>query len=662
MLAIVAVRASETLAVFQITSITRGILTLAAGGLISALLVKMFHRPPVVLLVPILFSAYTGHSVEVIACLVFLSASFCLGSLLERLLGVETDAWFGPILPFLKLLTGLFLNSLLTWGAMHLPINHSAGYWAFYGLEIIVCAVMHGLPRPTPTKRWTGGQWLVFFHFLLFLPYALVPSYNHDDVAAHLFIPKQTRIFGEVVFTPEVISTLNPSMLPMGAYTSVFMLSGEVAVRLLNLSMYTLGFLLLECFARRRWGNRVSFLTTLFAVVTPFTHWTLGICFVDSFLFVYSTLFVVVTSRFLTYRQLSVLPLLGLLAGIGYLAKQQIIFVIIPLSLPILIIVARELWRAPTRTLSFTSLATLVFCGTISPPLIHNYILSGNPLFPFYNSIFKSPYWPAEDLVDTRWNQPFSIETVWTITFHGSRFVENHDFSFGFGLLVLLPAILTIGGYRAARKEAWIFGLLLLCVSCAYVCYSTTGLYIRYLVGLIAPLSLCLGLTANELLCRSRLVVWLTTVLVSLLIAGNFGALLSGRHTAEPYPIIESVTGSLEQSSMAYCDRFKKLFQKGRHLCGRNSLGLLLDSPGNYFAQTRLISNSWHFPQVSMKLASTNSTEELAAYVFDQQKVCYIIMPVTPSPSGVGSPEFRKLLRIVGKTADFGLFVPKKTP
>jgi 4-amino-4-deoxy-L-arabinose transferase-like glycosyltransferase len=453
---------------------------------------------------------------------------------------------------------------------------------------------------------------------------------------------------------------MNPSILPVGAYTSVFMLAGEMAMRLLNLSMYSFGFLLLESFTRQRWGGRTGFLAALFGALTPFTHWTIGICFVDSFMFAFSTLVLAVTARFIESRQAVLLPVLGLVAALGYLTKQQMIFVIIPIAAPILVTALQSGGHSRKNVLLNICLASLIFGAVISPPLIHNYILSGNPLFPFYNSIFKSPYFPQQDFADGRWNQPLSLGTLWTITFSGSKFVENSDFSFGFAPLVLFPAILAIGLYRAAKKDLWILGLFLFNLAYACVCFSTTGLYMRYFVGLIAPLSLCLALTSNTLLSLGRSSSGITALVVGCLAAGNFAALLSGDHTAAPYPIFESLSGSLERSSMAYHERFKKLFHKGRLLCSRNSLGLLIDSPANYFAQTRLISNSWLFTTVSSRLGSAASTEELRSVVFDQLEVCYVIMPLSPAPTGVRSPEFRRLLKQVGKTSDFGLYVPRK--
>ncbi|MEN9846127.1 MAG: hypothetical protein RIS36_1274 [Pseudomonadota bacterium] len=661
MLVVVGMEASKTPEVFQLVSIRLGLITLAVSALVSFISIKLFKRPTALLVIPVLFCAYTQHFVAFLAWAVFCAASFGLGSYVCRLFLPEKESSFGDALPFLKLFIGLSLNSLLTWVAMHFSVNYTAAYWSFFCAELLLFrrGAAH-LVNVKLSRRLEPGRLVVLLHALLFLPFAVVPAYNFDDISSHLFISHQTRLFGRFVFSPELVSGLNPSMLPMGAYTSVFMLGGEFAMRILNLSMYTFGFLIFESFVRNRWGNRVALLATLFAVLTPFTHWTLGICFVDSFFFALSTLFFVCTISFLSSKNLSMLPWLGLLAGLGYLAKQQFIFIAIPLAVPMGVLVLRALLATPKRCVIFVGLAAVTFIVTIAPPLVHNYILSGNPLFPFYNSFFKSPYWPAQNLVDTRWNQPFAPTTLWAITFHGSRFVENSDFCFGFAPLVLFPAIVSIGTYRACKNDLWIWSTLLISVSYVYLCSATTGLYIRYFVGQIAPISLCLALTVHQLLSAGNASRRVAFVIVCALLAGNFAALLSGRNSAEPYPVVAAIAQSTSHSSMAYHARFKTLFEKGRELCGQDATGLLIDSPGNYFAQTRLVSNLWHFTTVSRKLSEAKSTADLQAVVFDNLKACYIIMPLKPTPQGVRSDSFRDLLTQIEETADFGLYIPRK--
>ena len=644
--------------VFQVLSIERALSTLVVIGFAFLVCRKWLRKDLCIFIIPVLFSLWSGHLLALLGWLLFSVSSLLLGSFIVNRFSAGATVSLGATLPFLQFCIGLALNSFLTWIAMHFPVNVGLSYWALYAVEAILFSFLAKRSDVQLPGSLSAGQWVVVAHFLLFLPFAFVPSYNFDDLAVHLFIPHQTRLFGEFSFSTEFVGGFNPSMVPMGAYTSAFMLGGENAVRLINISMYSVGFLLLETLTRQLWGNRSALLAVLFACTVPFTEWTLGICFVDSFFFLFSTLLLATATMLLRSRDVTLLPWLGVVVGLGYLVKQQTAFLAIPLSAPILLLLVRQLAYSPRRVIMMTVCATCAFIGTIATPLVYNFVATGNPLFPFYNSIFHSPFWPGPNLVDSRWNQPFTLRTLWNITFHGSRFIENSDFAFGFTLLVLAPAILLVGAFRylKGRKEA--LALLFLLVGYAFLTYATTGLYMRYLTGGIAVMALLAALVTNTMLSQGPAIRWLTAVVVAIVLAGNAAALVSSRNLAEPYPIVEALTGSLEQSTMSYHSNFKTLFRQGAEICGRDSLGLLIDSPANYLAETKIVSNYWHFPMVSTKLAAATMPSDLKKLVLEEMSVCYFVMPLAQAGTGVNGPDFRSQLRRVDRTVDYGLFVP----
>ncbi len=648
--------------VFIYDSILLAAGSLAAWSAIIAAVLRATRNYRWLLLLPALLCAACGKALALTGLLTFLLGSFLLGSWLCKRWSPLASFAESALSKPLFCLVGLSLNALLVWAAMHFPVNTPGTYWAFFVAEVAIFGYLGGLSLPLPARAWSVGQVIILLHALLFLPYALVPVHNFDDLVAHLFIPHQTLLFGQFSFSPDFVSGLNASMLPMGAFTGAYMLGGEHAVRLLNLSMFTLGFLALESFTRRRWNGAVAALAVLFAVLTPFTHWTLAICFSDALFFATATALVLLALEFIENGSPSRLPGIGLMAAFGYLSKQQIIFIAIPLSIPLATRAISCARNALFETLRAAGMACFLFLVFISPPLIHNYILSGNPLFPFYNAIFKSPFWPEQDLVDGRWSEPFNWLTLWRLTFFGSHFVENGDYSFGFAPLTLAPIALGILLLRPVRSGLAPLGLVVLCFCYLFLCFKTTGLYMRYFLGIVGPMSLALALVvwrcASSSLWHARVVA----VLVSVIAVGNFAALFSGRNTADPYPIAEAFSGSLTYSSMSYHQGLKKLFIKARKRFGKDSLGLIIDSPGNYFAETRVVSNYWHFPRMSRLILETQGPEELSELLFNDEQVSYVIMPLSMKPEGPGNPVFRERLKLVAKTSDFGLFVPKRPP
>lgn len=644
--------------VFIAESILLAATALLSSGAVVAALFWATRDCRWLLVLPPLACAASGKALAFIGLFVFLSASFLLGSwLCRRLPPLASFAASSLSLP-LFLLVGLSANAFITWAAMHFPVNTLGAYWAFFIVEVALFGFLGRLTIPLPARTWSAGQVIILLHSLLFLPYALVPVHNFDDLVAHLFIPHQTLIFGQFPFSPDFVSGLNTSMLPMGAFTGAYMLGGEHAVRLLNLSLFGIGFLALESFTRRRWGGSVAALAVLFAALTPFTHWTLAICFSDALFFATATALLLLSLEFFADRSPSQLPGIAIMTALGYLSKQQIIFIAIPLAIPLGYATLQSVRGSLPQTVRAVSVASLLFLFTISPPLIHNYILSGNPLFPFYNAFFKSPFWPAENLVDSRWDEPLNWSTLWRLTFYGSQFVENGDYSFGFAPLVLAPLCLGFLLVRPIRAGIAPLGLLALSLCYILLCFKTTGLYMRYFLGIVAPVSIALALAVWRVAGTSRWHARGIAALLSVICIGNFSALFSGRNTADPYPLYEAFTGSFRNSSVAYHQGLKKLFTRAHRRFGEESIGLIVDSPANYLAETRVISNYWHFPRVSRALAGTSDPQRLANFLFDEEKVSYLVMPLSMKPEGLGDPRFRQRLKLVAKTADFGLFVP----
>lgn len=89
--------------------------------------------------------------------------------------------------------------------------------------------------------------------------------------------------------------------------------------------------------------------------------------------------------------------------------------------IPILLLFA---WRMARKELRFDLKAVLLGLGAIALPLapysLYIYWQTGNPVFPLYNWIFQSPYWPVVDLRTERWgpivdDPRFKNMQVWEI-------------------------------------------------------------------------------------------------------------------------------------------------------------------------------------------------------------------------------------------------------
>jgi hypothetical protein len=65
--------------------------------------------------------------------------------------------------------------------------------------------------------------------------------------------------------------------------------------------------------------------------------------------------------------------------------------------------------------------------------------VSGNPLLPLYNGVFKSPYFAPSNFSDTRWMRPLTLKNYVLMFFRTSHYGEHENFVAGFQFLFLLP-------------------------------------------------------------------------------------------------------------------------------------------------------------------------------------------------------------------------------
>ena len=118
--------------------------------------------------------------------------------------------------------------------------------------------------------------------------------------------------------------------------------------------------------------------------------------------------------------------------------------------------------RAPAPNESLRWAAVILLIPFIFLAL-HAYLVAwrttGNPVFPLYNAIFQSPFYPLENFRDMRYVHGFSITSYLRVFFHTSEFMESGNHTAGWQYLVLLPVSVFLVFSRSVEKR---FRLLLI--------------------------------------------------------------------------------------------------------------------------------------------------------------------------------------------------------
>jgi hypothetical protein len=399
-----------------------------------------------------------------LAVVYFLISASALGS---RILGRAQDTSLPT--QTLATLVGtavyIFLMTLLA----RLPVNYPVVWvalltlpiaWDWTGVRLRIAA-WAGSVRHAELRSWgerAAAALLVFvlgMHWLV----ALKPEVGADALAMHLAIPANLAAQHRLTFEP---SRFIWSVMPMGAdwiYSIVYQIGGEAASRLVDFAML-LAIAALLYGAARRWLSRSAALlvTALFAT-TPMVQLVTGSLFVENLLAALILALLVAIWRLGETGNRGYLFAAALLAG-GALSTKFGALAFVAFAIPFAIAETRRQWHSlsvrPART---CAVALLLFVAAAAPTYAIAYRKTHNPLYPFLNRKFPSPFLdPTVETFDSRYHAPVNPQTVYEMTFHTGNFYEARDGSFGFQYLLLAPlalaAILAIRGRPAVSAAA----------------------------------------------------------------------------------------------------------------------------------------------------------------------------------------------------------------
>jgi hypothetical protein len=278
---------------------------------------------------------------------------------------------------------------------------------------------------------------------LLHLVVAIGPEVSTDGLAMHLAIPMSVAAHHQWVFDVRQTAW---AVMPLNAdwcFTAAYLLGGEMAARLFNFGM-----LLVIC-AGIYSIVRSPLLVAIFAA-SPIVQLLTGSLFVENFWAALILGAFVALVRYHECRQLRYAFTSAVLLGSALATKFGTFAFLIPFAVLLVIELRR---RAPAMLL------LTVVIG--SPPYLNAYFRTGNPVFPFLNNVFKSPYFEPTALIDGRFRRPLSATTLYDLTFHTSQYFEGQNGGWAFQYLLFLPlAILLVRrNYGYAGRAALITSL-----------------------------------------------------------------------------------------------------------------------------------------------------------------------------------------------------------
>jgi hypothetical protein len=146
-------------------------------------------------------------------------------------------------------------------------------------------------------------------------------------------------------------------------------------------------------------------------------------------------------------------PIIGLIVGLLLALKTSNLIYLLPLL--------AWLCLSLPRGTRLRWLGILVACllPVAGASYTYAWLVTGNPLFPFYNAVFQSPYYPLENFRDLKWMAGVSWRSLWDITFRTDAYGQFFPGAAGLAVLATLPALIAdaVGRPQPRWLALWAF-------------------------------------------------------------------------------------------------------------------------------------------------------------------------------------------------------------
>ena len=314
-------------------------------------------------------------------------------------------------------------------------------------------------------------------HFLM----SLKPEVSADGVAIHLTVPMHMAVHH---FWPFDVTQFSWAVMPMTAewcFTTVYLLGGEYAAKLLPFVFLCITCVLIVLLCRRVATPTLAMVIAAVYAATPVVQLISGAMFTDTIWAAFLLGAAVLILHWTEWRDAAALPASGILLGAAMATK----LVALSFAAPCLAWVFFNCfgWK---RRFDRKSMAALIVAGVLfvlvaAPPYATAMVKTGDPVFPYFNNIFRSPHYDTTpNWDDFRWKTRLTWHTPIDVTFHTSKFLESQNGALSLSWIVILVLLLfpPRGMFTRAVAAALSIGAIF------FLLTWSRASYMRYLVPL----------------------------------------------------------------------------------------------------------------------------------------------------------------------------------
>lgn len=552
----------------------------------------------------------------VFSVLLIILASFLIGDLCFKFLSYNINVPSAIYLTVpLKVSCGLAILATIAQYMAPWPINYQ---FVFVGMLVGVMLARYkylihlcGHLKNMSTYEARAQSWLLslsvgllLFSVALQVIVASKPEIGFDALTMHLAVPLYIENFHYWHF--DVARSLM-SVIPMAAdmiFSVANMIGGEYAARLINMSFALIVAGMVYAIILPRVKPVLANLLIAAFLTTPLFSLETGSLFVENFwmMMIFSAGVVVFYSNGSVENRWI---LAAIFLSVAMATKVMTIFAIPVFMILYFIDVYRNKnqHRQIIKMLAFTILIMTLIGGY---PYWLSLFKTGNPVFPFMNHIFKSPFFDVDAPFDNvLFHQEITWALLYNITFKSSLFLESQNGAMGFlWIAFFLPSLVMLSG-RANRFG--LFGIVLSII--VIVGVFNKQAYLRYLLPALPFVVVAISYYLDQMrrLPTLNLVSIWSLVLIVALNAYFFSA--SGWSHKGLIPTDPDEYVSLyapERKLVEYINEFDKGAKVaffGRYY----PAGLASDS----------VSDIWHFPEFRKRVRSESSIQNVLSTLSD---------------------------------------------
>ena len=275
-------------------------------------------------------------------------------------------------------------------------------------------------------------------------------------------------------------------------------------------------------------------------------------------------------------------------------------------------------------SLAIYILLIIVLTFTALQPYIYSWYVSGNPLFPLYNEIFKSPFYAIRNFADPLYQKGFTFHSYWSTFYQTGSYYESENFVAGFQYLYFLPIALIALLVGATTKKIKI-AIIVPTLGFGVIMFYASQ-YWRYLFPVVPLASVVIGYLlskSSDLLTNNKIATW-TTRAMFLVFIGINGYFLPGVTWYLTTPTQVSFT---EKGKSKVTELVAPSKSVSNYLNTHSENPTVLFDPSATYGAT-LFGNpfyvTWYAPKQVRAFGNITSKADVAALI-DNGKIDYVV-------------------------------------